>query len=315
VQAQSKDLAVVRGRIAFERGEKLKIPYTDLEVKLRERVEIPPAPVPKDFEKRKPEEQKKWVEAFEKSSTGKRFIAQREKLISDAKVFDVLIEKNGSFIVYDVPAGVYGIQGRLDKEIKDTTYAYEVFGEISVSAKVDEVPLSPILIEITPLLKYEQTAPPINVTTYNNKSKLQLDTFKDKFLFVNFWSTENPDIEIQKQIQTMYQELKSKYPLKLLSICMDEKRKPAVEFIIKKKLKEGSHGFTGGWEHPTVDAYGVRSTPSFWLIDPSRKIIMTQYNFGQIFAVDNRTLTQIVSDRIEGKDKPTLAKPDKKSAK
>lgn len=314
-RAQSDATAVVRGRIAFERGESKKIPYTDLEVKLRERVELPPVPVPRDFEKGTAKQKKKWIDAFEKSPAGKKFVARREKLIEDAKVFDVLIEKNGAFVVYDVPAGVYGIQARLDKEIKGTTYAYEVFGEIAVSPKVDEVPLAPILIEITPLLKQEQRAPAIKVSTYNNKVELTLDTFKGKFVFVNFWSTENPDIEIQRQVQKMYADLREKYPIKLLSICIDEKRKAAVQFIIKKKLKEGSHGFTDGWEHATVDGYGVRSTPSFWLIDPSRKIKMTQYNFGQLFASDDRTMTQIVSDRIEGKDTPTLADEDKKPSK
>lgn len=313
--AQSDDTAVVRGRIAFERGEKQKIPYEQLEVKLRERVEVPPVPVPKDFPKRKPAEQAKWLDAFEKSAAGEKFIKKREKLIDDAKVFDVLIEKNGSFVVYDVPSGVYGIQGRLDKEIKGTTHAYEVYGEISVSPKVDEVPLAPILIEITPLLKYEQDAPSIEVSTYNNKSNLNLSTFKGKYLFVNFWSTENPDVKIQKQVQQMYLDLKDKHPIKLLSICIDEKRKAAIKFIIDQKLKEGSHGFTDGWEHPTVDAYGVRSTPSFWLINPDRKIIMTQYNFGQAFNAGNRELTQIVSDRIEGKDKPTPADAKEKPEK
>ena len=307
VFAQSDDTAVVRGRIAFERGEKQKIPYTDMEVKLRERVELPAAPVPRDFEKRTPAERKKWVEAFEKSPAGKKFVKRREQLIEDAKVFDVLIEKNGSFVVYDVPTGIYGIQSRLDKEIDGTTYAYEVFGEIAVSPKVDEVPLAPILIEITPLLKQNQKAPPIAVSTYDNKAKLGLNTFKGRYVFVNFWSTENPDIEPQKQVQKMYTDLKGKYSIALLSICIDEKRKAAVKFILEKNLREGSHGFTGGWEHPTVDGFGVRSTPSFWLIDPRGKIIMTQYNFGQIFANDNRSMTQIVSDRIEGKDTPTPA--------
>jgi hypothetical protein len=310
--AQSDDMAIVRGRIAFERGEKMKIPYEQIEVKLRERVDIPPVPVPKGFEKQTAEKQAKWLEAFEKSSAGKKFIQRRKKLIEDAKVFDVLIEKNGSFVVYDVPDGVYGIQGRLDKEIRGITYAYEVFGEISVSPKVDEVPLAPILIEITPLLKQEQSAPGISVNTYNNKTKLSLSTFKGKYLFVNFWSTENPDIRIQKQVQKMYVDLKQKHPIKLLSICIDEKRKAAIKFIIDQKLKEGSHGFTDGWEHPTVDAYGVRSTPSFWLINPKQKIVMTQYGFAQAFAADSRTLTQIVSDRIEGKDQPTPADNDKR---
>jgi hypothetical protein len=306
--AAQDGLAVVRGRVVYKKNAPFKVKFSEMEVMLRPQVKLPPVPVPKDFAEKSAGEKRKWIEAYEKTPAGKRLIAQRKKLVEEAEVFDVVLEKNGQFVVYDVPPGTYGIQGRLDRDFKGTKYAFEVFGEIQVKKNVDEIPLAPILLEVTPLLENGQAAPPIAVKTYNNKAELNLGTFKGKYLFVNFWSTENKDLQVQRNVQAMYAALKEKQPIKLLSICLDEKRKAAVKFIVEQKLKEGSHGFTDGWEHPTVDAYGVRSIPSFWLINPAGEVVMTQYDFGRAFAAGKPDLAQIVIDRIEGKDIPTPAK-------
>ena len=60
----------------------------------------------------------------------------------------------------------------------------------------------------------------------------------------------------------MVGDLKDKYDLALLSICMDEDRRTAVKHIVKNQYELGLHGFTNGREHETVDRYGVRSTPT-----------------------------------------------------
>lgn len=304
---KSRDTAVLRGQIAYGKYAAHKIDLVDIEVKLYQQVTLPPVPVPDGFEDATPEKQQEWLEKFEESDQGKQFIEKRKQILDSANVFDIRVEKDGSFILYDVPPGMYGIQGRTDKQIDGTTYAFEVFGELEVKKEVDEIPLAPVEVVVTPLLKYQQDAPSINVKTYDDKDELTLDLYKDKYLFVGFWSTESPDREFQSKVQSMYNDLKEKYPLKLLSICVDENRRDAVNYIIKNKLREGSHGFTGGWEHSTIEAYGVRSIPSLWLIDPQRKIIMTQYEFMQAFQGGKPNLTEIVADRIDGKDVPTPA--------
>ena len=254
----------------------------------------------------KPEEQQKWATDYEASDAGKKFIEDRDKLIADAHVFEVKIENDGNFVVYDVPPGVYGLRGRVDKEIGGVNHGFEIFGQIETLKGMDEVRLDPIQVAVTPLLQPGATAPPIQVKTHNGQATITLKDFKDHYVFVSFWMSNSPSAEYQDKIQKMFGELKDKYPLKLLSICVDEDRKKALEFILQKQLKAGSHGFTDGLEHRTVFDYGVRSIPSFWLIGPDGKISMSQYNFALAFRVEPE-LSVIVSNRIEGKDLPTPA--------
>jgi len=95
-----------------------------------------------------------------------------------------------------------------------------------------------------------------------------------------------------------------------VSIVLDEDRKKAIKWLIDKEFKQGSYGFPKeGWEDKTVDAYGVRSTPSGWLIsnDSERKILISQHEFFKLARVKS-SITEIVRDRIDGKDTPTPAK-------
>ena len=87
---------------------------------------------------------------------------------------------------------------------------------------------------------------------------------------------------------------------------MDENRRSAVKHIMKNQYKLGLHGFTNGREHETVDTYGVRSTPTGFLIGPDRTIAMSQYEFYNLTKVKD-SLETVIDDRITGKDKPTPA--------
>jgi hypothetical protein len=309
---QKKDtskLALIRGKAIHALDKyKGKIDIRDIKTSLHQEVMPPDVPVPKNWLQMNIEDQRQWAETFKKSDQGKRFLKNREDMIANAPTFEVIYEESGEFVVYDVPSGTYGLQGRFDKEVDGKTVAFEVFAKIVVEKGVQILDLQPIPIEVTPLFKAGQAAPKIDVETYDGKDKLTLATpsYQDKYVFVNFWFTGDQGQEYQKQVQAMYGELKEKYPIKLLSICVDEKRGAAIKFIVKAKYKLGSHGFTDGWDHSTIENYGVRSTPSGWLIGPDRKIAMTQHEFYQAVKI-KPTITDVIRDRIEGKDKPTPA--------
>lgn len=317
-QKTNKDeLAVVRGKIAYDRqrseswdGSKLVVPFEEIKAMLRERVILPMPPLPENFAELKPEQQLEWEKQFVESAEGKKFLEDRAALLEKASAFDVLFEKDGSFVIYDVPAGIYGIQGRVDKEIDGRMYAFEVFGQIEIAEDVDEVPLKPMAVEITPLLKSKQPAPPVAVKIHDDSQVLTLEAFKGNLVFVNFWTAQSPTAAAeQKMVQDMYEALQSKYDLKLLSINIDENRKETLSYIGKNGLTKGSHGFTGGLDHPTIFHYGVRSYPSFWLIDKEGQIMMSQYEVAQAMRL-KPDMTTIVTDRIEGRDVPTPAKPE-----
>ena len=311
--AKNDDMAVIRGQVAYDEeqmkswdGNKLVVPYQEIQAKIRERVVPPPALYPADFAERTPEKRLEWEVEFLKTTRGKKFIEDRKSMIENANAFDVKFEKDGKFVIYDVPAGIYGIQGRIDKDINGKKYAFEVFGEIPVEKGMDEIKLEKMRVEITPLVQPDENCPPLTIKTDND---LNHAVFKDKMVFLNFWYSKSPSAATeQKMIQEMYAQLKDAHPIALVSICVDSEEAEAKKFIDNNELKQGNHAFTGGVNHRTIFDFGVRSYPSFWLIGADRKVMMTQYEVAQAMRVKPNMKT-IVEDRILGKDKPTPAKP------
>ena len=306
-----KQLAVISGVIEIDSREDFQVSYEEINTKLRQEVMVDKLPTPPQWETMIEVDRKEWLSKFYASDKGKGFLKEQEQKIKNASVFDVKYNDKGNFVVYDVPPGTYGLQGRFDKEVDGITYGFEVFAKIEVDNEVDQVKLAPIPIEITPLFKPNQAAPPINVKTNDNKDiTFDLKAYKDHYIFLNFLNSTDKAPGYQEQVQQMYKDLAKSHKVKLISIVLDEKKDQAIQWLIAKELKGGSYAFTKGWDHAVTSDYGVRSTPSGWLISPDkdRKILMSQHEFFQMARV-KATITAIVKDRIDGKDKPTLAKP------
>jgi len=322
--SRGQKLVVLSGRIDQSLNpEKFQIDVKKIETTLNQQVTLARAPFPRNWDDYSARNKLKWIKQFEESPRGKAFLAKNKSLIDDAPAFNLRFNKAGEFIVYDVPPGVYGLQGRVDDEIKGLKHAFEVFAEINVNGQFDEVTLDPIPVVVTPILESGMKAPKINVSTHNGKRKLSFDNLQQKkgmpdpkFVFVNFWSTkdfvEKGKPDYQKSVQEAIIELNADgYKVGLLSICLDKNRPAAIKHIMNNQYRKGLHGFTSGWDHATVDRYGVRSTPSGWLLDKENKIIMSQYEFYNLTKVKD-SLASVIKDRIDGKDAPTPADQAKK---
>ena len=284
---------------------------SEIPARLREYVQLPPPPLPEGFETWEPKRKIEWQTEFAQSDEGQKIIDRNRELLAAASSFEIKFEEDGSFIVYDVPPGEYGIQGSLDQEINGQTYVFEVFGNLEVKPDVDEIALAPLQIAVTPLLSRGSVAPPIEVKSHDGSETLTRKSFDGSLLFVDFWSSQTPTAASEQQsVQEMFEKLKSRFDLKLLSINVDQDRKQALKFLLERNLRAGSHGFTEGMEHPMLLHFGVRGVPAYWLIDKDNKILMSQMEFLQAMR-RKPDLATIVSERIEGKDEPTLADPPK----
>ncbi len=322
--SRGQKLVVLSGRIDQSmNAEKFQVDFKTIKTTLNQQVQLARAPFPRDWDRYTAENKVKWIKAFEASPRGKAFLAKNKKLIDDAPAFNLRFNKQGEFIVYDVPPGVYGLQGRIDNEIKGVKHAFEVFAEIKISGQFDEVTLDPIPVVVTPILSSGMQAPKISVSTHNGKSKLGFENLQSKkgkpdpkYVFLNFWSTkdfvEKGKPDYQQTVQAAIKELNADgYKVGLLSICLDDNRQAAIKHIMKNQFKKGLHGFTSGWDHETVDRFGVRSTPSGWLLDKENNIIMSQHEFYTITKLKD-SLAKVIKDRIDGKDAPTPASQAKK---
>jgi len=297
--------ATIKGKIVP--NEKFPIAVSELEIKLLQQVELPQPTLPENLDKMAVADREKWWNEFQRTEAGKKLQAERQKLIEAAQVFDVEIEENGGFIVYDVPEGRYGLRGRLDKLIGQTKYAFEVFGQVDILKEVDEVLLDPIMIMVTPLLKAGDSTPVVKLETFDGVRGIENSDLKGRYVLLNFWSIDSPpSIEFLPTVQDAVTKLKSQQEITLLSVHVDPKREEALQYVQQKKVK-GWHGYAGSWDHEMVTGFGVRGIPSLFLLSPDEKILMIPEEFRQKLMVDQSNLPAIILDRINGQDQP---KPD-----
>jgi hypothetical protein len=319
-KAQKQQLATVQGVIKNDSRKKFRVSYDEIKTALRKIIIPKDPPFPANWKSMDEAGRKGWLTKFLQSERGKRFVKNREKTLNEAPSFEVKYNDKGNFVVYDVPPGDYGLQGRIDKEIEGVNYGFEVFARIKVLEDVDQIKLEPIPVTITPFFKQGQFAPPINLKSLSGESlNFDLAAYKDHFIFLNFMNTSDLTPGFQQQVQAMYKALGKSHKVKLITIVMDDitkdsAKKKTINWLKSKKITSGSFAFTNGWDDSAIEDYGVRSTPSGWLISPDaeRKIVISQHEFFRLARM-KPTITAIIKDRIDGKDTPTLATPEEPS--
>ena len=100
-----------------------------------------------------------------------------------------------------------------------------------------------------------------------NGTPFQLSKQKGKVVLVDFWATWcGPCRREIPNLKEYYKDLNKK-GLEIIGISLDVKKEKLEEYIKKEKLA-WNISFSGkGWDDETAHAYGVRSIPSYWLID------------------------------------------------
>ncbi|MEE2826662.1 MAG: thioredoxin family protein [Planctomycetota bacterium] len=301
----------VKGEVVQGERKDLQIDLSQFPITLKEDVydKLPTPRLPENWDAMDLAQKQAYAEKFEASEAGKKMLAEREKILAQANDFDVILEKSGQFVVYDVPPGIYELRGRKDVKTGASTYAFEVFGQVLVGDEVDEIILDPVMILVTPLFERGQPAPQIAVELFQGQQTVDKSLLDGKPVFLMFWSAEfsPPSVAFQPQVQEMYLELKEKHGLQLVCVSLDPSRKTAQRTINERRF-QGYHGFAPGWEHPMVEAFGVRALPYFLLLDADGKIAMTHPEIREAFA-NGQTLGQLVEQRLTGQTLENEGKP------
>ncbi len=307
-KAANDEGATVKGKIIADQGFPFEFDLATLAVGIAEQIAYVPPPLPSDWGTRTEEQRQTWVQEFQDSDAGKEFLAKREEQYKNQRRFQLETQKDGSFEVLNVPPGKYNLFGRKDVEVESKNYAVEVFGLIEV-LDVDELDLKLLPLTVTRLLAVGEIAPAIEIDSLDKGGRLSLTQLQSRPVLVYFWTTSNPGAERDAPaLKKMYEALSDELKLELVSICVDEATEKAVEFVTAQQLT-WPQGRTGGWQHPLLADFGIRSIPAFCLIGADGKILFTNADFFREFAKPASDLTKIVRDNVLG-IKPDVAKPD-----
>ncbi len=306
--ASQDDGATLKGKFVAEEGFPFDFDLTSLSVGIAQQIAFVPPPLPSDWGTRTEEQRQTWVKEFQDSDAGKEFLAKREEQYKNQRRFQLEIQKDGSFEVLNVPPGKYNLFGRKDVEVESKNYAVEVFGLIEV-LDVDELELKPLPLTVTRLLAAGEIAPAIEIDLLDMSGKLSLTKLLSRPVLVYFWTTSNPGTERDvPALKKVYETLSAELKLEVVSICVDEATEKASEFVASQQLT-WPQGRTGGWQHPLLADFGIRSIPAFCLIGADGKILFTNADFFREFAKPASDLTKIVRDNVLG-IKPDVANPE-----
>ncbi|HEY3271669.1 MAG TPA: TlpA disulfide reductase family protein, partial [Geothrix sp.] len=107
------------------------------------------------------------------------------------------------------------------------------------------------------------------------KTTYTLDTFKGRYLLIDFWATWCPDCRVELPgLHAAWAKFKVK-PFQILSLSFDRR----VEHIAPFRQQAATpmpwkHAFIeGGFQNPVAIAYGVKGIPKPLLIGPDGKIV------------------------------------------
>lgn len=308
-ESSEKEGVTVRGKITQGSDDKsFQVDLSEIKVKFLKRIVLPPAPVPENWAQMKTADQEAWWTQFLESDAGKKYMAEREELLKSGEEFEAPVEADGSFVLYDVTPGTYGLTARIDKKIGPRTYAFEMFGEIPVAEESDIIELGEKQLVITPIIRTGEPASEWTDATNLGGEEVTLTSFKGKYVLISFWASDDPSREFQKDIQAAYKKLKTKHNFELLSVSLDANKDALVKFVNENKL-QGVHVHASR-ESDIAKAFGVHSTPGLLMIDPEGVIKMTYPEMIRAFRAGKPTLDIILDDRITGKDVPENESPD-----
>ncbi len=293
-------LATLTGAVALGDDLPASFDLAKFPLALTEYMQFPPIPVPADWASRTVEQRQIWMQAFPESDEGKAYLAEREALEKKRKRFEVRFESDGSFTLYDVPPGTYNVYGGQELEHDQKLFVLEVYGQIEVG-EVDEVKMPPLPLEVTRVLRPGEAAPAISVAGWDSQSTLTLNEFKDRPVLIYFWTAQSPaaasDLPVLK---AMYEQLHPSHDLELLAICADEDAAAAREFV-QTNAPPWRQALGGGWSHPSLQDYGVRSLPQYVLIGGDGKILLTNPQFYEAFGQPGFEMAETIRDALSGK--------------
>jgi len=126
-----------------------------------------------------------------------------------------------------------------------------------------------------------------------NGEKFTLSAQKGKVVLVDFWATWcGPCRREIPNLKQYYTEFQNKN-FEIIGISLDTKKESLDDYIAKEKLPWKITASLQGWKDETAKFYGVKSIPSYWLID--KKGLLRHFGLRQEKLKE--AITQLVAEK------------------
>ena len=291
----AKKVEYVVGKLVLTNKQKIVPDLKKAKFALAEIVEPENPPYPKDFQKLPLEKQEAWIKDFLESKAGIAYKARLRKRNQARKIFKIYFDDDGSFKVKNVPFGSYSLEGILFGKSGDKKFAAEVIAGVEIKTDIDQVDLGKIEVQMLPFLTTGDAAPEIELGTIDGK-KVKLSDYRGKYVLIDFWATWCvPCVAATPTLKEIYSKMKSKGKFEVIGVSLDDNKEKPIKYTKEKQIK-WIQAFAGpDWDQKSISGWGVQSIPSFWLVDPKGKIIVTDRDFFEA----NLDLKKVIEDKVK----------------
>lgn len=260
--------ATVKGKIVVPENDRgIGKSFEKGQFVMAERIVVPQPKLPDNYAKMTADEKRAWSTEYFASDEGKAWIAKRNEIMQNRKVYQFKVNDDGTFEIKDVKVADYVLQGGLPSEDGKSAVA-EIAPQL---VKVTEEGLDLGEVKMAIPLSVGDMAPEIEFVTIGDENK-KLSDYRGQYVIIDFWATWcGPCKAETPNLKAIYAKFGSRKDFEIIGLSTDQKPELPKAYYEEKQV-EWVNGFIGPGSE-AAKAYGVRGIPSIWLIGPDGKIV------------------------------------------
>jgi thiol-disulfide isomerase/thioredoxin len=200
-----------------------------------------------------------------------------------SRSYSIVLDRDGSFRVEDVEAGVYDLHVMVDEPPRDSTgfsHSRNILGTARRVVTIPPIPggrsdepldLGTILLKPAKKMvdvKISEPAPAFRIDTVDGKT-ISLADHRGKYVLLDFWATWcGPCLIETPHLKAVFEAFGKDSRFVMVGLSLDKAQADPRQYAAKHGLG-WIQGFLGEWvDGKLPDEYGVRGIPSIWLIGP-----------------------------------------------
>ena len=298
-EASDRPAATIRGSLKLQSDIIDEIDWQTMEGQVSELVKLEQIELPAEWSTMKVADRQAWFSEFDKSKIGAALKAKNQTILDSRFQKNFQVREAGKFVIYDVPQGQYEMKISAQTNVDGKTWLVQSYGQFAVG-EVDELDFSNMPLDVMRVLSSSEEAPGVTGKSLAG-SEIELSSFRGKPALLVFGLTSSNAFKVTTaSLRELVESVESEATVQVVTVTLDENLDS-----VKKFNEENSVTWPcinlGKWDQETLFEYGIRSVPSFWLIDAQGKIILTGQQFVAELNRRQTSVRELVEDALAGK--------------
>ena len=293
---QDEQVATIRGSFVIDSEIVDAVDWSTIKGEIIQRIDLEQPQRPATWQKMTLEQRQGWLRDYFATEAGQRIKEANQKKLDQRWKKSFQVRDEGEVVIYDVPRGPYEMRISEPLESDGKRYFLQAYGQFDVGA-VDELDFSKMPLEVTRDLSSGEVAPEV-VGQNEKQERVALTDFRGKPVLVLFGLSSNAGFQAMlTSIQKVTTAPNLKGKIDSVAVTLDQTPSWLEKFNQEIPDKVSAINL-GKWDPVVLNAYGIRSVPSCWLIDAEGRVELTGQDVLSALGSGETTLSDLIQQAI-----------------